>query len=412
MPSKTIAGGENGKQGILSSRRTISGPKSKRIALNSRNRSLGGEKKQLTMSLSTFPPKSEYEQFYESVFLAEETPENEVQAVRRRPGPRSSKRPLQVLLDDEPTPSIASPPAKITAPKKNVEPVNAIASKNETSPIVNGISSKAKKMRQAKFEEFYTKTERHVWKKDAERMLLQLWAQHLKDFRGEAKNVLIYRQMAKEMSEFGPSHTELKTKMDNMSRKYRIEAERVRESGIPSKWEHFHKLQALLIGTNAVDVFEDIMVDNPAQVLFGNDEDFENEEMASIKDDSITEDLKAESENELCTKKTIIKRARSPSPVLPDIQEEEEEDEGDGEAEVDLEEEEEDEDELPEERSPSPVHKYRSKRKINVSQADRLLQIEEEKLLIEREKLQVMKKALVELNSFHKNLINLFKHKN
>jgi len=52
-------------------------------------------------------------------------------------------------------------------------------------------------------------------------MLLQVWAQHIKDFRGEAKNILIYRQMAKEMSQFGPSHTEVKTKMDNMSRKYR-----------------------------------------------------------------------------------------------------------------------------------------------------------------------------------------------
>jgi len=52
-------------------------------------------------------------------------------------------------------------------------------------------------------------------------MLLQLWAQHLKDFRGESKNVIIYRQMAREMSQFGPSHTELKTKMDNLSRKYR-----------------------------------------------------------------------------------------------------------------------------------------------------------------------------------------------
>lgn len=36
---------------------------------------------------------------------------------------------------------------------------------------------------------------------------------------------------------------------------------------MPSKWEHFHKLQALLIGTKSVDVFEDITAENPGKVV-------------------------------------------------------------------------------------------------------------------------------------------------
>uniref|UniRef100_A0A6P4EB11 Uncharacterized protein LOC108040698 n=1 Tax=Drosophila rhopaloa TaxID=1041015 RepID=A0A6P4EB11_DRORH len=182
-------------------------------ALNSRNRSLGGEKKTMVAQPQrTFPPKSEYEKFYESVFLAEESQTEEEEPLDcPKPGPRS-KRPLHILLNDDDSQSETSRPAKIPTMKKAAEPVDR----------VNGISPKPKsKIRQDKFEDYYTKTERHVWKKDAEQMLLQLWAQNLKEFRGESKNVLTYRKMAEQMSQFGPSHTELKTIMDNMSRKYR-----------------------------------------------------------------------------------------------------------------------------------------------------------------------------------------------
>jgi len=125
---------------------------------------------------------------------------------RRKAEPRL-KRPLHALLGNEEEQPPAPRVSKTTELQKSAEPV-----------VRTHITKKQVK---EKFEDFYTKTDRHVWKKDAERMLLQVWAQHIKDFRGEAKNILIYRQMAKEMSQFGPSHTEVKTKMDNMSRKYR-----------------------------------------------------------------------------------------------------------------------------------------------------------------------------------------------
>ncbi|XP_017070645.1 trihelix transcription factor ASIL1 [Drosophila eugracilis] len=379
MPSRASGDISSATKISSSSRKTISGPRSKRIALSNNNKSLAVENATTTaQGQHTFPPKSEYEKFYETVFLADDPQSVEESMMeRRRPGPRS-KRPLHVLLDDDDSQSGSSRPSN-----KTVEPVN----RN------NGISPKPRSQgRQDKFEDYYTKTERHVWKKDAEKMLLQLWAQHLKDFRGESKNVLIYKAMAKEMSQFGPSHTELKTKMDNMSRKYRIEAERLRETGIPSKWEHFHRLQALLIGTKAVDVFEEIMCDNPAEQLFSDREESDNEEMASMNDESMAEDQK--DEIELVTK-AVRKRGRSSSPNLTDTQDEEYEVE----------------DQL-EESSPLPIPKYRTKRKIPVSYSERILEIEEEKLNIERKKLQVMKEALVELNSFHKDIVHLFKQKN
>ncbi|XP_016997066.2 uncharacterized protein vers [Drosophila takahashii] len=382
MPSRTSGASASGKEAAQDSRKTVAGPRSKRIAQNNRNRSLGVEKKPIAAQPQrTFPPKSEYEKFYETVFLAEDPkPDEDMTPERRRPGPKF-KRPLIALLDEEVTQPATPRLVKETAPKKTDEPV-----------IRNEIFHPHKNLKPDTFEDLYSKTERHVWKKDAERMLLQLWAQHLKEFRGESKNILIYKKMAHEMSQFGPSHTELKTKMDNMSRKYRIEAERVRETGVPSKWEHFHRLQALLIGTKAVNVFEDIMCDDPEAALF-TDVESDNEEMASMKDESMAEDPKDEFENELSTKETL-KRTRSPSPNIPDIQDEEEEEEP------------------LEQLSPSPVSKYRTKTKIPVSHTDRILQIEEEKLIIEREKLQVMKEALVELNSFHKDIVHFLKHKN
>ncbi|KAH8262538.1 hypothetical protein KR026_010618 [Drosophila bipectinata] len=174
--------------------------------------------------------------------------------------------------------------------------------------------------------------------------------------------------MEKQMSEFGPSHFEIKTKMDNMSRKYRLEAEKVRETGQPSTWEYFHRIQSLLIGTKSVDVFEEIM--------------FENKVASPEFEEPADEDEEEEEEPE---------------------QDEEHEQEQD--MTVDLEEQY--EEDLPEDQSEKHVSrshamKYRS---------DRLLQIEEEKLSIEREKLQVMKDALKELTSFHKDLIVLFRQK-
>ncbi|XP_036671748.3 uncharacterized protein vers [Drosophila suzukii] len=377
MPSRTSGASASAKEVAQDSRKVIIGPRSKRIAQNNRNRSLGGEKKPIgAQAQRTFPPKSEYEKFYETVFLAEDSQADEVTTERRKAEPRL-KRPLHALLGNEEEQPPAPRVSKTTELQKSAEPV-----------VRTHITKKQVK---EKFEDFYTKTDRHVWKKDAERMLLQVWAQHIKDFRGEAKNILIYRQMAKEMSQFGPSHTEVKTKMDNMSRKYRIEAERVRESGVPSKWEYFHRLQALLIGTKAVNVFEDIMIDDPEQALFSNGES-ENEEMASMNDDSMAEDLRDEPEIQLDTKEKR-KRARSPSPIIPDMPEEEE-------------------DEPLEQRSPSPISKYRTQTKIAISHSERILQIEEEKLIIEREKLQVMKEALLELNSFHKDIVHFLNHKN
>lgn len=77
MPSRNIDDAAGAKEVHRSTRNSLIGPKSKRIALNSRNRSLAAAEKK-TQSQLSFPPKSEYEKFYETVFLAEDLQPEEV----------------------------------------------------------------------------------------------------------------------------------------------------------------------------------------------------------------------------------------------------------------------------------------------------------------------------------------------
>ncbi|KAH8239796.1 hypothetical protein KR032_007972, partial [Drosophila birchii] len=271
-------------------------------------------------------------------------------------------------------------PSKISAGRKTSDVLqnpkkHMIAAKDEVIRQINGPSSPVKRpvmdsttksihqKRHDRFDQLYNKTERHTWKDDAIQMLLQLWAQHIKGLRGTMRNTIIYKEMEKQMSQFGPSHFEIKTKMDNMSRKYRVEAEKSQESGVPSKWPYFHKIQSLLIGTKAVDVFEEMMFD---------------------------------------TNTGLNESLRSPSPLMPDTDEYD-----DDEVEEVVEKQLSAREDTPEAEF---IPEDRAKRKNDIKRrTDRMLEIEEEKLVIEREKLKVMKEALQELSAFHKDLIKLIK---
>ncbi|KAH8264928.1 hypothetical protein KR038_008012, partial [Drosophila bunnanda] len=262
-------------------------------------------------------------------------------------------------------------PSKIPAVRKTSELVQSpkkqvIAAKDEVIRQINGPSSPGKQAaivlaaksihqkRHDRFDQLYNKTERHTWHDDAIQMLLQLWAQHIKGLRGSMRNTVIYKEMEKQMSQFGPSHFEIKTKMDNMSRKYRVEAEKCRESGVPSKWPYFHKIQSLLIGTKAVDVFEEMMFNT--NTVIPEADDYEDDE------------VEGEVEEQL--------NYREDTPEADFI-----------------------------------IEDHAKRKNATKRRTDRMLEIEEEKLVIEREKLKVMKEALQELSAFHKDLIKLIRNR-
>lgn len=62
---------------------------------------------------------------------------------------------------------------------------------------------------------------RFFWTPKSTNVFLDLWKRNLRDIRGMRKNSHIHREMAEEMREYGPSPREIKSKMDNMSRKYK-----------------------------------------------------------------------------------------------------------------------------------------------------------------------------------------------
>ncbi|XP_070073806.1 uncharacterized protein [Drosophila takahashii] len=69
------------------------------------------------------------------------------------------------------------------------------------------------------------------------------------------KNTHIYKDMANSLKDFGRSHVEVKQKMENIKKKYRIELAKVRPSGgTPSTWEYFERVAILMQGSRAVDV--------------------------------------------------------------------------------------------------------------------------------------------------------------
>ncbi|XP_017089565.2 trichoplein keratin filament-binding protein [Drosophila bipectinata] len=395
-------------------------------AAHSRVSGAGASIKEGSVRQRTAPPKNDYEKYYENVFLGDDSdPESQGTSNSQQSEP-SRKRSLHAMLREEPQRPKVGRPRKIPILLEPYpeQPKDAVIRQINGDPLpvkrqfVHQATTYARCRTDKLGQQLYTKTERHVWKKEAIQMFLQLWAHYIKDLRGPTKNCVVYREMEKQMSEFGPSHFEIKTKMDNMSRKYRLEAEKVRETGQPSTWEYFHRIQSLLIGTKSVDVFEEIMFENKVPTNLSPELE-SDDDLDSIKEEVDVDHSVNEAHNFKDAHESSLERSIKNSPVAsPEFEEpadedeeEEEEPEQDEEHEqeqdmtVDLEDQY--EEDLPEDQS----EKHVSRSQAMKYRSDRLLQIEEEKLSIEREKLQVMKDALKELTSFHKDLIVLFRQK-
>ncbi|XP_070072213.1 uncharacterized protein [Drosophila takahashii] len=107
------------------------------------------------------------------------------------------------------------------------------------------------------------KGSRFVWPNEAVLTLFDLWPDNMYGFRGVQKNTHIYKDMANSLKDFGRSHVEVKQKMENIKKKYRVELAKVRPSGgTPSTWEYFERVAILMQGSQAVDVHPTDSTDN------------------------------------------------------------------------------------------------------------------------------------------------------
>ncbi|XP_022232114.2 trihelix transcription factor ASIL1-like [Drosophila obscura] len=88
------------------------------------------------------------------------------------------------------------------------------------------------------------KDRRFLWTPAALLTLLDQWEEN---GVGVRKNSHIYKEIADVLNEFGPSHVEVKNKLENLTRKYRSELAKVGPSGgSPSTWEHFERVSLIL----------------------------------------------------------------------------------------------------------------------------------------------------------------------
>ncbi|KAM8708955.1 hypothetical protein ACLKA7_015857 [Drosophila subpalustris] len=102
-------------------------------------------------------------------------------------------------------------------------------------------------------------SKRFEWTPKSTNVFLELWEKNLKGIRGKRKNSLIHKEMAQEMSEYGLTHREIKAKIDNMTKKHRTEADKIK-MGKGTHWRYYNRVKALLTGP--LPDFEEILIDN------------------------------------------------------------------------------------------------------------------------------------------------------
>ncbi|KRF97642.1 uncharacterized protein Dwil_GK26805 [Drosophila willistoni] len=231
---------------------------------------------------------------------------------------------------------------------------------------------------------------RFNWTEDATRVFLQLWAAHIDDLRGSRMKKEVHKEMANEMQKFEITYTEVKAKIDNMSKRYKQESEMSSSTGIPSQWEYFYKLRSLLTGTaSTVKSFEEIIVKQQV-----SDSDNESNHAASFDMEHDENLMKEDEDEEEFDNSMMLQDDQQTNLSTRRQHKDEPEDDDDFEEQQDL------------DTSASP-----SNVSPKVNRAERLLQIEKEKLQIEREKLSVMRTFKQDLASFHKDLMEILRRK-
>ncbi|XP_070855249.1 uncharacterized protein [Drosophila suzukii] len=85
--------------------------------------------------------------------------------------------------------------------------------------------------------------------KQMEVLLIDIWQENIEELRGARKNVHIYMEMAQTLMEagFDVSCKDVRTKIENLTKKYRQEKNKMGPSGgAPSSWQHYELVHSFL----------------------------------------------------------------------------------------------------------------------------------------------------------------------
>ncbi|XP_017838259.1 uncharacterized protein LOC108596724 [Drosophila busckii] len=230
------------------------------------------------------------------------------------------------------------------------------------------------------------KHKRFLWSPAATKLLLKLWLQHTNIVGGDLKKSLMHQTVAHKMRMYGPTVREIKTKADNMTKKFKNEFLDSRFTGKPSAWPYFTIMQQILKGSKAVNLslclaekfdfspMEDTDSDDSTYARKHKAKDIFEQEMEAPKQlKSNTEEISAE----------LWKHPKSEERELE-----------------------------------SPIqHESKSEESCTDDETSedsplaRTLVIEERKLAIQKESLKVMKTLADELSSLHREFLKAYKLK-
>ncbi|XP_017060244.1 uncharacterized protein LOC108100722 [Drosophila ficusphila] len=238
------------------------------------------------------------------------------------------------------------------------------------------------------------------WSFLATEMLLQLWAGHVVDLRDSRKRVDIIWKIAAEMKTLGFTFLEIKNKMDDMAQQYRREAHMEKTTGEKSQWEFFSALQKLLTADHNLVEFKPKTTVNSrnGSHSISDHNSFSNQPNLSSKNQRYSRHLKEESTEEedfnedlegyqedvdelRILKDNIIREIEESSTVHSQENYEEELDQ--------------------------QISQIEEKKRVKRKRSARMIEIEEQKLVIERKKCKLMKFFVREMSSFHQSLFEL-----
>ncbi|XP_034475144.1 uncharacterized protein LOC117782226 [Drosophila innubila] len=232
-----------------------------------------------------------------------------------------------------------------------------------------------------------------TWDAASTQLLLNSWEENVREWRGSTAttNVQMYRKIASKLSKY---HGEIKTKVDNMKRKYRIELTKIDKTGEPSSWVYFKQMEIILKDSISFNLPQD---DNFDFSPWDDDSDSSrhsdfwtnnyNEQpkiQTTKKDDSVTSDSDLDLDNE----HSNIYITETETNHTPDI---------DDSVKLDLD---------------FSTNSDAPELYIDVeAKSVDILAIEEAKLAIQKEKLKILKSVADELSSIHREFLKVYKHK-
>uniref|UniRef100_A0A336L1I4 CSON003517 protein n=1 Tax=Culicoides sonorensis TaxID=179676 RepID=A0A336L1I4_CULSO len=127
---------------------------------------------------------------------------------------------------------------------------------------------------------------RRIWKTNEEIFLLELWKERAGDLRRAKRNMHIFSEMEQEFAKNNIyiSDNEIKTKIDNLTKKYRSEKQKSGTTGgTPSTWVYFQDVHEI-IGTYPMS-----KVDKLIHESLGEDSGASTSTLVSATDDNESE---------------------------------------------------------------------------------------------------------------------------